>query len=119
MTNMSHLRQTVRGGAHLVSYGGGNFIQVKTMGEVPVTGMWDRTGGCIHGGTTPDPEWPGRAPPLVRIPSAARGPTDVLGILPKEGGVGVMPSRGLQRGEKRVDPTSGFASYTGMCGIQL
>ena len=76
----------------MVSYGGGNFIQIKTMGEVPVTGLRDRTGGWIHGGTTPDPEWPGTAPPVGRISSAARGPTDVLGILPKEGRVGVMPS---------------------------
>ena len=79
--------------------GGRPFIQVKEMGEGPLTRLQGRIFGCILGGIPEDPEWPWTGPPVIVHHASTRGPMDVTGLLLKYSRVSDIYSRGLQGGE--------------------
>ena len=75
--------------------GGGNIIQGNTVVEVKVTGPQDGNCGQVPSGATLYLAWTEEGTSAGRSSTTASGPTYVPGILPKEGGIGGITSRGL------------------------
>ena len=66
-------------------------INAAVAGEVP--GLRELNGARVHGGAPPDPAWTGAGPSVGVLPSVVIVPTNVPGLLSKEGGISGMPSR--------------------------